>query len=134
MFGTYYYDAFMTETVVKCPDSQFISDGYQTPIRALPIWASDGLFLRIERMRGQEMEWLIKSIKKDLARFYTGCKMTVKPKMGLIYIHLHETPVEDFIQSSTRSKFDYALAIREQHLELMRHVEEIFQDYIPEAE
>jgi hypothetical protein len=51
-----------------------------------------------------------------------------------IDIQLHNAPVSDFAESPTRAKFNYASEIREQQLDLMRHIEEIFQDYALEAE
>ncbi len=135
-----YYAAFMAETKIKCYESQLISDQYHgsIPLLAVPIWTEKGLFMRIEIMEVQieEVTRLVIKHKEELVRGYSGYKMEVKWKSGIPYhidIQLHNTPVADFVEGSTKAKINYASEIREQQLKLMHHIEEIFQDYTPES-
>ncbi len=137
-----YYDAFQHYTVEKACESPLITDQYEEdstiPFLAIPKWTEKGLFMRLYvEYNCPEMNWLIKDKKEELARRYPGCKMKVNVKSRIPYcvgIQLHDAPVKDFIESSTMDKFSYASEIREQVMALIKHVEEIFQDYVPESE
>ena len=51
-----------------------------------------------------ETNWLIKFKMDELARCYKGCKMQVDIKPSTHYtilIQLHNTPVADFVESTT---------------------------------
>jgi hypothetical protein len=74
--------------------------------------------------------------KEELARRYPGCNLHVglNPRRGgLIDIQLHDAPVEQFVEASANGKWDYAMEIHKHIMDLVHHVEEIFQDYTPES-
>jgi hypothetical protein len=122
--------------------SNLITDNYmpyaKIPFFVWPEWTEKGLLMKLNAYNDcPETNWLIANKKDELARCYPGCKMKVNIKPSTHYcidIQLHEAPVADFIESSTKAKFIYASEIHEQQLDLMRHVEKIFQDYAPESE
>jgi len=102
-----------------------------------PKWTEKGLSMMIyARSACPETNWLITDKKDELARHYPGYEMKVVMEPGTHYcidIKLHESPVHDFIESSTRTKYNYAMEIHRQGLDLIGHLKEIFQDYVPEA-
>lgn len=121
--------------------SKLITDSYfpyvKIPFLVEPKWSAKGLFMRLYAVHDcPETEWLIKSKKDELARRYPGHEIKVGGETGMAYlidIQLHDVAVKDFIESSARAKFNYALEVREQHLELMGHIEDIFRDYVPKS-
>jgi hypothetical protein len=137
-----YYGSFMSSSAIKEKHkSNLITDigapYSKTPFFAWPEWTDKGLFMRLYTDRDcPETNWLIKFKKDELARRYKGCEMQVDIKPSSHYsilIPLHQAPVADFVESQTLAKFNYALEIREQQSALIKHVEEIFQDFVPES-
>jgi hypothetical protein len=138
-----YYSRFMYSPVIKEKyQSDLITDNYmpyaKIPFFVWPEWTEKGLLMRLNAYKDcPETNWLITGKKAELARHYPGRQMEVKMIPGMHYcieIQLHDAPVADFIESSTKAKFSYASEIHEQQLDLIRHIEEIFQDYALEAE
>ena len=138
-----YYPRFMVSSAIKEQyRSKLITDTYhpyaKVPFFVWPEWTEKGLLMRLYAESDcQETNWLITNKKAELARRYPGREMEVTMIPGIHYcieIQLHEAPVADFIESSTKAKFIYASEIHEQQLDLIRHIEEIFQDYVPEAD
>lgn len=122
--------------------SDLITDTYspyeKIPFSVWPNWTEKGLFMELVAVYDcPETNWLLKDKKDELARRYPGCEVKVKMKPSIHYcieIQLHNAPVSDFVESPTRAKFNYASEIREQVMALIRHIEEIFQDYATESE
>ncbi|MEI7637911.1 MAG: hypothetical protein WCJ37_11440 [Syntrophus sp. (in: bacteria)] len=98
-------------------------------------WTEKGLFMWLFNLYDRpEVFWLIKDKKDEIARRYPGCKIKVKMKEGLTYyieIQFNKESVVGFIELSATEKVIRALKICEQEFELIRHIEEIFKDYIP---
>ncbi len=107
------------------------------PFEAWPEWTEKGLFMRLyARHDCPETNWLYKFKMNELAKRYQGCdiQIDIKPRTHYcILVQLHASPVTDFIESSTLAKFNYAQNIRRQQMDMIRHIEEIFRDYMPEA-
>ena len=136
-----YYDNFMRYIIGKVYESQWITDhlqkGSTIPFFVRPGWTEKGLFMRLFGVCDHPKNvWLMIENQEELIRRYPGCKMKVNVEKGVPYridIKLHDAPVKDFVESSTGAKFNYAMEIRKQQLDLMHHVEEIFQGYTPKA-
>ncbi|MFH1515436.1 MAG: hypothetical protein ABIG42_08250 [bacterium] len=136
-----YYNNFMRFVIGEVYESQWITDHYQKdstiPFFVRPDWTEKGLFMRLCGVCDHPKNvWLMIENREELVRHYPGCKMKVNVKSGVPYqidIQIHDAPVSDFIKSSTMAKFNYAMEIRKQQMDLMHHVEEIFRDYTPES-
>jgi len=137
-----YYGSFMNSSATKEKhQSNLVEDtsiSYpKIPFLVWPEWTEKGLFMMLCADKDcPETNWLIKNKKDALARRYRGCEVKVDMRPGKHYcllIHLHKAPVADFVESQTLAKFNYALEIREQQLAVIRNVEEIFRDYVPES-
>jgi hypothetical protein len=107
------------------------------PFEAWPEWTEKGLFMRLYASHDcPETNWLYKFKMNELAKRYQGCDIQIDIKPSTHYcilVQLHASPVTDFIESSTLAKFNYAQNIRRQQMDMIRHIEEIFRDYMPEA-
>jgi hypothetical protein len=136
-----YYDHLMRFIIGEVYESQWVTDHLQEsskiPFFVRPGWTEKGLFMRLFGVCDHPKNvWLMTENHKELIRRYPGCKMKVTVEKGVPYridIKLHDAPVKDFIISSTLAKFNYALEIRKQQMDLMHHIEEIFQSYTPES-
>ena len=138
-----YYSSFMHSSAIKEQYRSKLITDTDTPYAKIPFyvwpeWTEKGLLMRLSAESDcPETNWLITDKKAELAGRYPGREIEVKMKPYTHYcidIQLHNAPVSDFAESPTRAKFNYASEIREQQLDLMRHIEEIFQDYALEAE
>jgi len=137
-----YYSKFKQSAVIEKPlQSKLITETFDEKIKipfcVMPEWTDKGLFLLLYAVyECPKTLWLIEKKKDELARRYPGCEMKVNMKPGTHYcidIQLHDAPVADFVKSSTTAKFNYASEIRKQHLDLMKHIKDIFQDYVTES-
>lgn len=142
-FWDSYYYHFVTDIKLKDKersDSKLIADLGQpyskVPFLVKPEWTEKGLFMRLYAISDcPETNWLMKFKMDELKRRYNGRDLQrfIEPYAHYcIVINLHEAPVSDFIESSALAKFNYASDFRKQQLDMIRDIEEIFQDYVPE--
>jgi hypothetical protein len=103
-----------------------------------PAWTEKGLSMWIyARNDCPETNWLIRDKKDELAKHYPECELKVVMEPGTHYcidLQLHEAPAHDFIEASARAKYNYALEIHKQELDLIGHLKEILQSYVPKSE
>ena len=137
-FYKYIYHSTLKDSKEQHP---ILVTGFDYPYSKIPFcvwpeWTDKGLFIRLYANHDcPETNWLLKFKMNELARRYNGndLQRVMEPSIHYsIVIHLHESPVSDFIESSALAKFNYASDVRKQQLDMIRHIEEIFQDYVPE--
>lgn len=135
-----YYGNFLRYIIGEVYKSQWITDRHPEdltiPFFVMPTWTEKGLKMKLFGIDHPKNVWLMIENQEELIRRYPGCKTKVNVERGipfLIEIQLHDKPVKDFVESSTSAKFNYALEIRKQQMDLMHHVEEIFKTWTPES-
>jgi len=144
-FWDVYYHAYINEYTSKIKEmhhTRLITDtGHGLPYDKIPFfvwpeWTDKGLCLNLDANHDcPETNWLLKCKMDDLAKRYDGFhfQRVIKPYTHYsVVIHLHDSPVSDFVESSALAKFNYASDIRKQQMDMIRHIEEIFQDYVSE--
>ncbi|MCK9390682.1 MAG: hypothetical protein M0Q01_03840 [Syntrophales bacterium] len=136
-----YYRSFKNSVFKEDYDSRLVTDSNnhlrKRPFLVMPVWTEEGIFMRLYSVdKFSEITCLNKDIKEELSKRYPECEMEEKKISGIAYcidIQINNAPITDFIESPTRAKFNYASEIHQQQMALIKHVEEIFQDYVPKS-
>jgi len=125
-----YYSSFVNSSAMRGSD-RYVNIAFSVK----PEWTEKGLSMRVYAWDDSpSTNWLITDKKDELAKYYPAYELKLVMKPGMHYcidLQLHEAPVHDFIEASARAKYNYALEIHKQELDLVGRLKEILQSYVP---